>query len=163
PQPHSLDLRALDGVLAAACAVLAVVAGYISALRWRLVGDASSLRVGSALLLFGGSVVLAQLVPFVDESTRADYVGITVSGAMALTVVAALTVSVMAPPVDTRLTARRHAIGVLVTVTTLTGLVVLLPEFKAFALWNDVSTSAGVDIAAQTALVVVWVTLGVVS
>ena len=62
-RPDDLDLRHLNGLLAAVCAVFAISAGYISALRWRVVGDTSSLRAGVALFVLGMSFVFTDLVP----------------------------------------------------------------------------------------------------
>ena len=62
-RPDSLELRHLNALLAVACAMLAIGAGYISALRWRVIGDTSSLRAGVALSVLGLSFVFTDLAP----------------------------------------------------------------------------------------------------
>jgi len=112
PVPSGVELRALDAVLWTACAVLALVAGFVSCLRWRMVGDASSLRVGVALVLFCILIVVIDLVPFVAPTVRSATLLGRLDAAMTLMVVAALALAVVAPPIDTHASAASLTAGI---------------------------------------------------
>ncbi len=107
PRLDRTGLATLNAVLATASAVFALVAGYISGLRWRMVGDASSLRGGVALLVLGISIIVTDLVPRVDGDLL-KLVNVKALGA-ALTITAgAMFVSlVVRSPIDSRLSITR--------------------------------------------------------
>jgi signal transduction histidine kinase len=66
----SRDLRAADTLLWTACGALALVAGFVRCLRWRMVGDLSSLRVGVALLVFAVLVAAIDVLTFADGGVQ---------------------------------------------------------------------------------------------
>ena len=115
-RPRGFDVDALNAVLATASAVLAVVAGSISCLRWRMSGNSSALQIGAALLLLGALVVAVALVPFLDGGFPPAPALAKVDAAMWLTVVGLLGLAVVTPPINSAASGGRLLIGVLSSV-----------------------------------------------
>jgi hypothetical protein len=161
--PPGVDLRALDGVLASASATVAVVAGFVSCLRWRMVGNAASLRTGAALLLLGAFITFASLVPFVGVSTPSSRVLERLDAAMALTVLALLTVAVVAPPINTRVSAARRLFGVIAAVACLWALLYVAPTLTDFGRSSRAPFTGVGEITARGLVIAVWVPLGLIS
>lgn len=163
PHPSGIDLRALNAVLATACAAVAIVAGFVSSLRWRMVGSASSLRLAAALFALSAVVIGAVLIPFVHPAARSDISLARVSSALASTVVVLLAVAVVARPVDTRITATRTAWSVALTVAVLLAVAWFVPALGALLRsYRPPPVGAG-DLAAHVVVVTTWVLLGVIS
>jgi len=161
--PNAVELRQLNGLLAAACAMFAIGAGYISALRWRVIGDTSSLRAGVALSVLGLSFVFTDLVPFVDPTVgRRSPLG-TLGTALTLASVALLIVVVFAPTIDTRATLARRVTGTVVLVGALWAITLAAPPMDAFR-----RTSTGVldgtnDVVARGGFVTILIVLAAAS
>lgn len=162
PRPSGIDLGALDGVLATASVTLALVAGFVSCLRWRMVGTASSLRLGAALLLLGVLVTCAVLVPFVRVTAASSSSLDELDAAIALTVIALFSVAVIAPPINTRVSATRRFLGVVTTVGILVGLMYAVPALTVFGRSRPPLTGAG-ETAARAVVVAVWLVLGLLA
>jgi signal transduction histidine kinase len=159
--PSGVDLRALDAVLWTAGAVLALVAGFVSCLRWRMVGDASSLRVGVALVLFCALIVVIDLVPFVVRTVRtATFLG-HLDAAMTLMVFAVFVVAVVAPPIDARVSAARVSAAVATGVVLLVAVQYAVP-LTAFR-HRRALTGDPVDIAATVTVVALLALLATIA
>lgn len=130
PDPLVVDLHSLNGLLASAGAVVALLAGALSFVRWRLVGDVSSLRGSAALVVLGLSIVLTDLVP----RLRVDLVGdasLRTAGSAATLAVGVLFVATVAQsPVDSRLTLGRMVAIVGAVFATALLLVLAFPSLE---------------------------------
>jgi signal transduction histidine kinase len=163
PTARSVDRYTLNGMLWTACAVLAIVAGFVSCLRWRMVGDASSVRAGSALLVLGVLIVTVDLLPRVATATSNDVMLGRLNASMTLMVAILLAVAVVAPPIDSRVSVLRMVVGILLGAVVLVGLVYAFPRLEAFGNWDSEPFSSGRDQVAGGALVALWTALAVIS
>ena len=163
PTPAGVDLRALNGALASACAVLAFVAGFISCLRWRMVGNASSLRTGAALLLLGVLITTVSLVPFVGATSTPDRFLVRVDAALLITVMALLAVAVIIPPINTGVAVRRLVVGVVVAVAMVFVVQFAVPVVEPFGRSSAPPITGAGDGAANGAVVAFWAFLGLIS
>jgi len=163
PTPPEIDLHALNGLVATACAVLAFVAGCVSFLRWRMVGTASSLRAGAALVLLGALTTVVVLVPMVMRSSPSSRQLLRLDSAMVLTVSALFAVAVVAPPIDARVSAARRAAGVIVAITVLFLLQYALSALEWFGRTTTPPISGPGDVAANVGIVTLWVLLALIS
>jgi signal transduction histidine kinase len=163
PRPDGVDLHALTGVLATGCVALATVAGFISCLRWRLVGDASSLRLGAALLVFGALIGTVVLAPFVGVATASDPTIFRLGAAMSLTVAILLAITVIVPPIDTRATARRHALIVSGVVAVSFAATVPISAFEAFGRGYSPPISGLQSGLLHATAIMLWLLLGCIA
>jgi signal transduction histidine kinase len=163
PALHDFDLSALNALLATACAVFALVAGYVSGLRWRMVGDASSLRGGAGLVVLGTSIVVTDLVARVDP----DFLSVsrvqTVGAALTITAGLLFIGFVFQSPVDSRLSVGRIAV---VTLAIFVGSLFLVQVFGSLASirgWGLRDFRAPDSDAMHAALVSLRVAIGAVA
>jgi len=162
-RPDTLELAHLNGLLAAACAMFAIGAGYISALRWRVIGDTSSLRAGVALCVLGLSFVFTDLVPFVDPTVgRRSALG-TLGTALTLAAVALLIVTVFAPTIDARATMARRVAGTVALVGGLWAVTLAAPPMDAFRRTSTGVLDGANDVVARASLITILVVLGAAS
>jgi signal transduction histidine kinase len=161
--PDDLDLRHLNGLLAAACAMFAIGAGYISALRWRVIGDTSSLRAGVALAVLGLSFVFTDLVPFVDPTIGRRSVLGTLGTALTVAAVVLLAITVFAPTIDARATMARRVAGTVALVVGLWAFTLAVPPMDAFRRTSTGVLDGSDDIAARASLIAILVILGAAS
>ena len=161
PRPHSVDVRKLNAVLAAFCAAVAVAAGSTGVLRWRLVGDPASVRVGVALGVLGMSFVSADvvafLVPGIDRHDAAGVLGI----ALTLTARSLLVFAVLVGSLPTRMTLRTRLLGALAVVAVFCVLVPLVPALDSFRRTSAGALSGTSDWLARAALIALWAGLAV--
>ena len=161
PRPHSVDVRKLNAVLAAFCAAVAVAAGSTGVLRWRLVGDPASVRVGVALGVLGMSFVstdvVAFLVPGIDRHDAAGVLGI----ALTLTARSLLVFAVLVGSLPTRMTLRTRLLGALAVVAVFCVLVPLVPALDSFRRTSAGALSGTSDWLARAALIALWAGLAV--
>jgi signal transduction histidine kinase len=161
--PEDLDLRHLNALLAAACAMFAIGAGYISALRWRVIGDTSSLRAGFALSVLGLSYVFTDLVPFVDTGVdRRSALG-TLGTALTVAAVVLLAITVFAPTIDARARMARRVTGTVALVVGLWVFTLAVPPMDAFRRTSTGVLDGSDDVVARAGLVTILVVLGVAS
>jgi signal transduction histidine kinase len=163
PQPHSVDVRSLNALLAAVCAVVAVAAGCTGVVRWRLVGDAASVRVGVALgvlgLSFVSADVLAFLVPGIDRHDAAGVLG----AALTLTARCLLVFAVLVGSMSTRMTLRSRLLGALAGVVLFCVLVPLVPALDSFRRSSSGALSGTSDWLARASMIALWTGLAVSS
>jgi signal transduction histidine kinase len=124
PDLHDFNLSTLNALLATACAVFALVAGYVAGLRWRMVGDASSLRGGTGLVVLGLSIIATDLVPRVDPNFVSLHHAEVVGAALTITAGLLFIGFVFQPPVDSRLSIAR----ILVATTVVFGVSLFLVQ-----------------------------------
>ena len=95
--------------LTASVAVIAGLVALIFAIRWRLTGDASDLWVATALFVYAATnVAFPGLVSsFADTGSHAGSVARLLRPVSVFVVIGLLTIAVVAPSVDARLTIRR--------------------------------------------------------
>jgi signal transduction histidine kinase len=161
--PDVVDLRHLNALLAAACAMFALGAGYISALRWRVIGDTSSLRAGVALSVLGLSYVFTDLVPFVDPSVgRRTTLG-ALGTALTVAAVVLLAVTVFAPTIDARATMLRRVAGTAALVAGLWVFTLVVPPMDSFRRTSTGVLSGADDVVARAGLITILVVLGAAS
>jgi signal transduction histidine kinase len=91
--PDSLDLRAADTVLWTVCGAFALVAGFVSCMRGRMVGDASARRVGAALLASAVLVATTDVLTFADRGVDLEAALLRFDAATCVVFVALLTVA----------------------------------------------------------------------
>jgi two-component system OmpR family sensor kinase len=163
PHPAGLDLAALNAVLATGCAALAVIAGFISGLRWRMVGNASSLRLGAALLVLSALITTAVLVPFVHPASRTDATLTRLSAALALTFVVVLTIAVVARPVNTRASAIGIASFVVLVAIVGFGFDWFVSAFDTLARSYRPRSPGGGELTAHVVVLSTWVVLGAIA
>jgi signal transduction histidine kinase len=162
PTPRSVDRHTLNAMLWTACAALAFVAGFISCLRWRMVGDATSVRIGSALVLLGVLIVVVDLIPRVDPTTRNDVFFPRLNVSMTLTIATLLAVAVVAPPIDTRVSVLRTVFGIVLEVGLLLAVVYAFPALEAFGTWDREPLDSNGHVAGG-AMIALWAALAVTS
>jgi signal transduction histidine kinase len=162
PTSPSIDRHTLNAMLWTSCAVLALVAGFISCLRWRMVGDATSVRIGSALLVLGVLALVVDLIPRVALTTRNDVLFQRLNVSMTLTIATLLVVAVVASPIDTRVSVLRSVIGVVLEVALLFAVVSAFPVLETFGTWDSEPLDASGQIAGG-AMVALWAGLAVTS
>jgi signal transduction histidine kinase len=161
PQPHSLHAPSLNALLAAVCAVVAVAAGCIGVLRWRLVGDPASVRVGVALGVLGLSFVSADVVAFlVPGIDRHDAAGV-LGSALTVTACCLLVFAVMVGSMPTRMTLRARLLGALGGVVLFCVLVPLVPALDSFRRTSSGALSGTSDWLARASLIALWTGLAV--
>jgi signal transduction histidine kinase len=110
PYSRPLDTRTLSAALGGMTSLLAGVVATAGALRWKLTGDATSLRIGMAVSFVGvasGAQVVAAVAPTLDPNGALLVVGSAASVAAGL----GLAVAFAARDVDSRLDVR-HALFV---------------------------------------------------
>jgi signal transduction histidine kinase len=129
--PGDVDLGNANALLATACAVFALSAGYISGVRWRVVGDTSSLRAGAALFVLGISFVVTDLIPFVDPTITRDSVIGALGTALTIAALLLLALAVVTPTIDSRATLARRFAGTTLLALVLWGLTFALPGIDA--------------------------------
>ncbi|HEY7106816.1 MAG TPA: HAMP domain-containing sensor histidine kinase [Acidimicrobiia bacterium] len=162
-QPGHLDLPTLNALLATACAAVAFVAGYVSSLRWRLVGDASSLRGGVALFVLALAIVVTDLVPRVDADLFNGHAAVRVGAALTLTTGFLFVNAVVRPPIDTSLRIL-HLVGVAVAVFVIAYVLVgAVSALEAFRSWGIRSFRGSDSYALRGGLVAIRVALGIVA
>jgi signal transduction histidine kinase len=161
--PTDLDLNALSGVLATSCAVLALIAGFISGLRWRLVGNASSLRLAAALFVLGALITVTVIVPYVSPTALAASTQARLGVAMSLTVAGLFAIAVVAPPIDTRVTARGRALGVAVIIIVFFAVASVVTAFHALASAYRPPLSGTGDQVLHACSIALWVLLGAIA
>ncbi len=161
--PRGVRVHALNGVLATACAVLAVVAGFVSCLRWRISGNSSALRIGAALLLLGALVVTVALVPFLSGVFPPPPALAKLDAAMWITVVGLLGLAVVAPPINSATSGGRCFLAVLSSVGGLLVLAYAVPALAPAAQSMAGPTHGIGDLVAHLVVVVFWAVLGSVS
>jgi signal transduction histidine kinase len=162
PASHSVDRHTLNAMLWTACAVVAFVAGFISCLRWRMVGDATSVRTGSALLVLGVLVLVVDLIPRVDPTTRNDVLFARLNVSMTLTIATLFVVAVVAPPIDTGVAVLRTVIGIVLEVGLLLAVVYAFPALEAFGTWDSEPLDGSGHVAGG-AMIALWAALAVTS
>ncbi len=163
PEPNWIDVRSLNALLAAACAVVAISAGCMGVLRWRLTSDATAVRVGVALGVLGLSFVFADLVAFLFPSVdRHDLLGV-LGTALTLTARGLLVAAVLAAPTKTRITLRGRILGAFAVVVLLSALVPVVPILDSFRRTSAGSLSGVSDWLARGAVISIWIALAVVS
>jgi signal transduction histidine kinase len=162
---RSLDaeLRALNGVLWTVCTVFALVLGVASALRWRVIGDASSLRVATAFLLLTVLVIVVDLVPFVDGDARPHGWVARLGVAMSIAVAISFAAAVVLRPIDAGLSISRHLIEVAAMVVVFLACVSFVPSLDHLATWRHSTVHGAGGVASRTAVVVVWALLGLIA
>jgi signal transduction histidine kinase len=163
PALHDFDLSALNALLATACAVFALVAGYVSGLRWRMVGDASSLRGGAGLVVLGTSIVVTDLVARVDPTFLSVHDVEVVAAALTITAGVLFVSFVFQPQVDSRLSMGRI---VLVTAATFGVSLLLVQVFGSLTSirgWGLRDFRGPDSYAMHAALVGLRVAIGVVA
>jgi signal transduction histidine kinase len=161
--PAGVDLHALNGVLATACAAVAVVAGYVSGLRWRMVGNASSLRFCVALLVLAALVTTAVLVPFVRLAGAHDSTSTRLSAALASTFFVFVVVAVLARPISTRVTTATSVLSAAAVVVVVFGVVWFVPAFAALGRSYRPPLSGGGDVVFHVVVITTWTLLGVIA
>jgi signal transduction histidine kinase len=163
PEPHSVDVRSLNALLAAVCAVVAVAAGCTGVVRWRLVGDPASVRVGVALVVLGLSFACTDVLGFVVPGIgRHDAVGV-LGTALTLTVRCLLVFAVIAGTMPTRMTLRARLVGAFAAVALFCALVPLVPALESFRRTSGGSLSGTSDWLARAIVIAVWAVLTVSS
>jgi signal transduction histidine kinase len=162
-RPRGVNIAALNVVLATACAVVAVVAGFISCQRWRMSGNASALRIGAALLLLGALVVAIAIVPYVDGGFPPAPALAQLDAAMWLTVVGLLALAVVAPSINSAASGARLLACVLASVGALLLAVYAVPPLASAVQSTTGRVEGAGDLVAHFALVAFWVILATVA
>lgn len=109
PVPDSLDAPALNGALGAMTALLAVIVGSVSIVRWRVIGEATSLRVGLGVVLLGPAAAL-EVGGLVAPRLEHDAFPLILAPAFFVAGLFALGVAFVAPDVEDRVTLRSVAL-----------------------------------------------------
>lgn len=160
-QRTGLDTIALQMLLDAGGAALAVVVGLLCVVRWRLVGEAAALWAGLALLTFGSvTMALTGLLPLVYDP--AVDTALWLRPASRLVAIALLAVAVASPTVDARLRPGRL---MLMTAALIGALAVLFQSTPGLAqhLTGAVDASSGMPASGvgPPLLIAAWTALGV--
>lgn len=137
PFPDALDARSLNSAVIAMTALLAVVVGSAGVLRWRIIGEAVSVRIGLAVLLLGAASaiqVVALVVPTLDEAGLL----IGVAPAARLVALGVLLVAFVAPDVDNRIDVRRLIATVACATGALAAIIDMVPWLGRPIGWSDV-------------------------
>ena len=113
--------------------------------------------------MLGVLVVVVDLVPRVDASTRNATLLGHLNASMTLTIATLFAVAVLASPIDTRVSALRTFVAVVLEVAVLLVLVYAVPALDAFGGWDSEPLDGGGDVAASTAIVVLWTVLAAIS
>lgn len=102
--PDGLDADGVTRLFTVVTAVLATVAGLLAFVRWRLIGEASSLWVGTGILAFGVVTVgTADLLPSVYPAAADTEFLLALRPASRVLAISALLIGALGPAVDTRL------------------------------------------------------------
>lgn len=127
--PGGIDADGLTDLLTIATAVLATVAGLLAFVRWRLIGEASSLWVGTGVLLFGiVTMGVADLLPAIyPDAAGASFV-VALGPASRILAVTALLIGAIGPAVDTRLRPRIVLGGIVLATAALSATVDAIPQ-----------------------------------
>jgi signal transduction histidine kinase len=149
--PSTVDMRATEGVLWVACAVLALVTSFVSCLRWRMVGDSTSLRIGAAMLAIAALVVVIDVVPFVERDIRVGIGLQRLDAAMTIVLVALLVVAVLARPIDSHASPARLT-ATLVIATMLLVLLQSVVSLRSFR-HDEVRVDGALDVVVAIIMV----------
>jgi signal transduction histidine kinase len=150
--------------LTAAVAVISALAAGISAVRWRLIGDAAALWVAAALLVYAAAnIAFPELLEtFADGDAKTSLFGVLRPSSV-IVVMTLLLVAALAPKVDAALTPRR----VLAWSAGFAGMAAAAsygaPEVRLlFGPAIDEAPSHGTTALGQIGIGCLWLSLGVV-
>jgi signal transduction histidine kinase len=138
---ESLDVAALNASLAAMTALLAAVVAAMSILRWRITGEATSLRVGFAVALLGlasATEVVALVMPNLD----AQKLPLILQPVASLLALAGFAIAYVGAEVNTRLSPRRMLVSTLGAMVAGVAVMRLVPALT-HPLDGDSALSAG--------------------
>jgi signal transduction histidine kinase len=157
------DLRSLNGVLWTTCSVVALVLGIASALRWRLVGDSSSLRVATAFLLLSVLIIVVHVVPFVEGDALPRGWVARLGVAMSIAVAIGFATAVALQPIDSGLSVSRHVLTVAASVALIFACVSLVPSLGQLAPWGRSMVHGAGGVASRMVVVLLWALLGLIA
>lgn len=159
--PDRVDPAALNALLVAATSLVGLGVAVTYALRWRLVGEATSLLVAVAagILALGGYVVY-DLVPIAVPGSEGSPVLAALRAASVVTALLLLLTAVRGPEVDTRVSVGWLGLRAAPLLGLLVAVFVALPTAAGF-FESSVSpgSQVGGDLVGQTAVAMAWLAL----
>ena len=156
PSVGAVDSTGLNEVLTPCAALVAVGVAFISILRWRLVRDPLSLRVGIAVfVLAGGPLLAAEVVPTIVPSVRGQSAVVAVSAASTVVALGILMVA-LARLGQQSVRLRRLVPSTVAATAAVAGVLMVFPGI-ARSLGGALTVEPGVGPAlVRVLLVVVW-------
>jgi signal transduction histidine kinase len=126
PMSRSAHWPSLNAALGATGALLAVIVGAFGVMRWRLTGEAAALRIGVAVL-FIGVATLAPVVGLIRPDLDPTSFPLVLGPAAALVGAIGFSVALVAPDVQSKVSARRLAVRSLLLLGVATLFVLAVP------------------------------------
>lgn len=153
-----VDASRLEGQLDAAAVTMAAIAGALSLIRWRMVGEAASLWVGAALLALAVAIGIGTVVP--DSGTPELLVWMQPASRVA--VLWLLFRALRAPEVDATLRLWRTALAAAGVAAAVALAFRLVPGLEIlFASAGDALATGAADAPFGLVLMLAWVGFGV--